>query len=92
MVCAPPRPLVMSGIAVGIYFLNRDGLRPYSWLEVFPIAVAGFIAAALDLEPGLRIYVPMLICGIWLLVVGMRTLVGYLRANPKPDPGHEGRL
>jgi hypothetical protein len=85
-------PVVMSAIAAGIYFLNRGGVRPYSWLSVLPVAVAGFIASALDLKPNLRVYVPMLICGIWLLVIGTRTLVGYLRANPKLDPGREGRL
>jgi uncharacterized membrane protein HdeD (DUF308 family) len=85
-------PLVMSGIAVGIYFLNRESVRPYSWLAVLPIALAGFIASALNLEPSFRVYAPMLICGIWLLVVGIRTLVGYLRANPKQHLGQEGRL
>ena len=84
-------PLVMSGMAVGIYFLNREGVRPYSWFAVLPIALAGFVVSALDLKPDLRIYVPMLICGIWLLAVGVRTLVGYLRANPRPDPVQEGR-
>jgi len=84
-------PLVMSVIAAGIHLLNRSGARPYSWLAVLPIAVAGFIASALDLTPGLRVYVPMLICGIWLLAIGIRTLAGYLRANPRPDPRQEGR-
>lgn len=84
-------PLVMSGIAVGIYLLNREGVRPYSWIAVLPIALAGFVASALDLKPDFRIYVPMLICGIWLLAVGIRTLVGYLRDNPKPAPGQDGR-
>jgi hypothetical protein len=85
-------PLVMCIIASGIYLLNRDGIRHYSAYAVLPIALAGFIAAPLDLTPFFRAYVPMLICSVWFLVIGIWTLVGYLRANPKPDPDQEGRL
>ena len=85
-------PVVMSAIAAGIYILNRDGVRPYPWAAVLPIALAGFITSMLDLEPSFRVYIPMLICGVWLLVVGIWTLVGYLRANPKLDSGQEGYL
>jgi hypothetical protein len=84
-------PLVMSGIAAGIYFLNRNGVRPYPWFSVLPIALAGFIAAALDLEPENRWFLPWAICGAWLLGIGTWTLVRYLRTNPKPDPGQAGR-
>ncbi len=85
-------PLVMSSIAAGIYILNRNSARPYSWFTVLPIALAGFAASALDLEPNFRAGMPILICGLWLLGIGIWTLVGYLRANPKLDPGQEGRL
>jgi uncharacterized membrane protein HdeD (DUF308 family) len=81
----------MSGIAAAIYLLSRDSVRPYSWYFVLPIALAGFIAAVLDLEPMSRMYISMLACGVWLLSVGIWTLVGYLRANPKLDLGQEGR-
>jgi uncharacterized membrane protein HdeD (DUF308 family) len=84
-------PLVMTGIAAGIYFLNRNGARSYSWRAVLPIALAGFVAPALGLEPMNRAIVPMVICGAWLLGIGTWTLVHYLRAHPKSDAGREGR-
>jgi hypothetical protein len=85
-------PLVTSGIAAGIYFLNRNGVRPYSWCAVLPIALAGLIAATFNLEPEKRWFMPLIICGAWLLGIGTWTLVRYLRAHPKPDAGQEGRL
>ncbi len=84
-------PLVMTAIAAGIYFWNRDEVRPYSWRAVLPIALAGFIAAGLDLEPVARWFVPLIIGGAWLLGIGTWTLVHYLRAHPKPEAGQEGR-
>jgi len=84
-------PLVMTGIAAGIYFLSRNDARPYSWRAVLPIALVGFIAAALDLGQEDRLLVPMVIGGAWLLGTGTWTLVRYLRAHPKPNAGQEGR-
>jgi hypothetical protein len=83
-------PLVMAGIAVGIYLLNRNEARPYSWGAVLPIVVAGFAAAALDLDPGDHTLMPMIIGGAWLLGIGTWTLVRYLLARPKPNVGLEG--
>ncbi len=85
-------PSVMMGVALLIYLLNRDDVHTYSWRAVLPIALAGFIAAFLDLTPTAREYAPCVIGGVWLLVIGIWTLVGYLRANPKLDSGQEGRL
>lgn len=84
-------PLVMTGIAASIYFWNRDEVRPYSWRAVLPIALAGFIAATLDLKSEARWFVPLVIGGAWLLGMGTWTLIHYLRAHPKPDTGQEGR-
>lgn len=84
-------PLVMTAIAAAVYFWNRDDVRPYSWHAVLPIALAGFIAAGLDLEPMARMFLPLLIGGAWLLGIGTWTLVRYLRTHPKPDAGREGR-
>ena len=84
-------PLAMTGLAATIYFVNRDEARPYSWRAVLPLALAGFIAAPFDLELMSRTFMPMAICGAWLLGIGIWTLVRYLRANPKPDAGQEGR-
>jgi hypothetical protein len=84
-------PLVMTAIAAAVYFWNRDDVRPYSWRAVLPIALAGFIAAGLDLKAVARWSVPLVIGGAWLLGIGTWTLVHYLRAHPKPDTGQEGR-
>jgi len=84
-------PLVMTGTAAGIYFLSRNDVRPYSWHAVLPIALAGFLAAVLDLKPGVRFVLPHAICGTWLLGIGTWTLVRYLRLHPKPEVGQEGR-
>ena len=84
-------PLVMTAIAAGIYFWNRDDVRPYSWRAVLPIALAGFIAAGLDFMPEARGFLSLVIGGAWLLGIGTWTLVCYLRANPKPGTGQEGR-
>ncbi len=83
-------PVVMTGIAAGIYFLNRNGVRPYSWIAVLPIALAGFIAASLNLEHESRWFLPMTICGAWLLGIGAWTLIRYLRTNPRSDRGQAG--
>jgi hypothetical protein len=83
-------PMVMTAIAAGLYFWNRDDVRPYSWRAVFPIALAGFIAAGFDLKPEARWYVPMVIGGAWLLGIGTWTLIRYLRTHPKPKIGQEG--
>ncbi len=84
-------PLVMAAIAAGVFFWNRDDVRPYSWRAVLPIALAGFMAAGLELKPETRWFVPLVIGGAWLLGIGTWTLVHYLRAHPKPDIGREGR-
>jgi hypothetical protein len=83
-------PVVMSGIAAGIYFLHRDSVRPYSWRALLLMVLAGFLTAALNLDPLYRITAPYFICGAWLLGIGTWTLVGYLRAHPKLDVGQEG--
>jgi hypothetical protein len=85
-------PLVMIGIAVGIYFLNRKDVPSYSLLAVLPIALAGLIAAALDLTQEIRWLMPLVICSAWLLAVGIWTLIRYLRTHPKPDTGQESCL
>ncbi len=84
-------PLVMTAIASGIYFWNRDDARPYSGRAVLPIALAGFIAAGLDFMPEARGFLSLVIGGAWLLGIGTWTLVRYLRAHPKPGTGQEGR-
>jgi hypothetical protein len=84
-------PLVMTAIAAGVFFWNRDDVHPYSWRAVLPIALVGFIAAWLDLMPEARGFLSLIIGGAWLLGIGTWTLVRYLRTNPKPDTGQEGR-
>ncbi len=84
-------PLVMTAIAAGVYFWNRTDVRPYSWRSVLPIALAGLLAAAFDLKPEARWFVPLVIGGAWLLGIGSWTLVGYLRAHPSPEMGQDGR-
>ena len=74
-------PLVMSGIAAGIYFINRNGVRPYSWGSALPMALAGILATPFDLKPEMRWFSPMFICGAWMLVIGTLTLVRYSRAS-----------
>jgi hypothetical protein len=81
----------MTVIAATIYLWNRDEVRSYSWRAVLPIALAGFLAAALNLEPKSRLHVPLVIGGAWLLSMGTWTLVRYLRAHPKVDAGREVR-
>jgi len=76
-------PVVICGIVTGIYFINRNSVRPYSWRALLPIILAGFITAAIELEPVYRITAPWFICGTWLLGIGTWTLLGYLRAHPK---------
>jgi hypothetical protein len=85
-------PLVMIGISAGIYFLNRKEVRSYSLFAVLPIALAGFVAAALDLTPEMRWMATMVICSAWLLGIGIWTLFRYFRSHPKPDTKQEGCL
>jgi len=82
----------MIGIVVGIYFLHRDSVRPYSWYALLPMVLAGFVIAVMKLDPLYQLVAPWGICSTWLLGIGTWTLFGYLRAHPKPHPGQEDRL
>jgi hypothetical protein len=86
-------PVAMTIATVLIHFLSRYEARPYSWWTVSPIALAGWATACLDLPPGSREFLPILIGGVWLLWRGTWTLARYLRAHPRPvalEPGaHE---
>jgi hypothetical protein len=84
-------PVVMCGIATGIYLLHRNSVRPYSLRALLPMVLAGFITAALNLEPDYRMIAPWFICGAWLLGIGTWTLVRYLQAHPKANTGQDGR-
>jgi len=48
-------------------------------------------ADALGLDPENRWFLPLVISGVWLLGVGIWTLIRYLRTNPKPDSVQAGR-
>ena len=85
-------PLVMVGIAAGIYLLHRNGVRPYSLLSVLPLVLAGIIAAAWNPAIPWRLMAPLILSGFWLLGIGPWTLVRYLRYHPKQGAGQEGGL
>lgn len=77
-------PAFMAVVAVQVYFWNRREAHPYSWQSVLALPLAGLLSAAVEVPPRSRMFIPMLIGGVWLLAHGIPALVRYLRTYPVP--------
>ena len=84
--------LIMVGAAILEYFMNREEVHPYSYRAVLPLALAGILAAFLDVPPHSRQFLPLVIGGVWLLALGAWTLIRYLHTYPKRQALESGGL
>jgi hypothetical protein len=82
-------PVIMATVAFLVFLLNRGEARSYSVWSVLPIALAGFLSAAVEIPPENRQRLPFVIAGAWLLGIGTWTLVRYFRAHPTPNARQE---
>jgi hypothetical protein len=77
-------PALMTIVAVEVYVWNRREAHAYSWQSALAIALAGLLSAGVEVPPGSRQFIPMLIGGVWLLAHGIPALVRYRRTYPAP--------
>ena len=77
-------PTLMTLVAVAVYVWNRREAHAYSWQSAVTIALAGLLSAGVEVPPGSRRFIPMLIGGVWLLAHGIPALVQYRRTYPAP--------
>ena len=77
-------PIVMAVVAAAVYAWSRREAHPYSWQSALAIALAGLLSAELQIPLRSRLFIPMLIGGVWLLGQGVPALVKYLRTYPSP--------
>jgi hypothetical protein len=84
--------LVTLAMAAVLYLITRRDAHSYSWVSVLPVALAGLLAAFLDLPPDIRRLIPVLILSVWLIVRGSWLLVRFLRTHPRLEQMDGGRL
>jgi len=84
--------LSMTVMAVLVFFMSRKDAHSYSWWSVLPIALAGFLAAFLELPPEASVVAPACILGAWFLIRGTWTLIRFLKSHPRLNEMERGRV
>ena len=84
--------LVTLAMAAVLHLITRRDAHAYTWFSVLPVALAGLLAAFLDLPPNTRTIIPILILSGWLVIRGLWLLVRFLRTHPRLEELDSGRL
>jgi hypothetical protein len=82
--------LATLAMAALLYLMTRRDAHAYTWVSVLPVALAGLLAAFLDLPPDIRIVIPLLIVSGWLVVRGLWFLIRFLHKYPRPGEPNGG--
>jgi hypothetical protein len=77
-------PVLVPALAVALYLVNRRSEHPYRWWSTLILALTGLVFLRVDIPAPLRLPLPYLLAGGWLLAQGACTLIHYLRTNPYP--------
>ncbi|MDR3702454.1 MAG: hypothetical protein P4L56_22590 [Candidatus Sulfopaludibacter sp.] len=84
-------PIAMSVVAILLYALHRGSERPYHWVSVLPLPVAGLGAMQLHMSQDDNAWIALLLGGAWLAAQGVFRLLGYVRRHPKCEPAESVR-
>ncbi len=84
-------PSLMAALAAALYALNRKSEHPYRWWSLSVLGFMGLVFLWVDVPSLLRPFLPVLLGGSWLVLLGGLTLIQYLRDNPYPQASEGAR-
>jgi len=84
--------LLTLAMAVLLYLMTRRDAHAYSYISVLPVALAGLLAAFLDLPSNVWGFIPLLILSGWLIIRGIWLLIRFLKTHPRIGELDGGRL